>query len=79
MIATEPVAAAATLDPDAGRIAGFVATSNGRPGRARILLDGQVVHEVIAVSPISALSAHTLATIGFPAAMYSKSFIGDAM
>lgn len=58
--------AAAILDPDAGRIAGFVAASGGRPGRARFLLDGDVVHEVIAVSPITALSPQTLAAIGPP-------------
>lgn len=58
--------AAAALDPDAGRIAGFVAAANGRPGRARFLLGGEVVHEVIAVSPISALSQNTLAELGPP-------------
>lgn len=58
--------AAAALDPDAGRIAGYVAAADGRPGRARFLLDGDVVHEIIAVSPISALSPATLSLIGPP-------------
>ena len=60
------VAAAAALDPDAGRIAGFVAGRDGRPGRARFLLDEEVVHEIIAVSPITALSPSILAAIGPP-------------
>lgn len=58
--------AAAALDPDAGRIAGFVAASDGKPGRARFILGGEVAHEVIAVSPISALSADVLAETGLP-------------
>ena len=58
--------AAAALDPDAGRIAGFVAAVDGRPGRARFLLGGDLVHEVVAVSPITALSPETLAEIGPP-------------
>lgn len=60
------VRAAAALDPDAGRIAGFVASANGKPGRARFILGGEVAHEVVAVSPISALSADVLAEIGLP-------------
>ena len=60
------VLAAAALDPDAGRIAGFVAARDGKPGRARFILGGEVAHEVIAVSPISALSADVLAQTGLP-------------
>lgn len=60
------VRAAAALDPDAGRIAGFVAAADGKPGRARFFLGGEVAHEVIAVSPISALSDDVLARIGLP-------------
>lgn len=60
------VLAAAALDPDAGRIAGFVAAANGKPGRARFILGGEVAHEVIAVSPISALSEDVLAKTGLP-------------
>jgi len=58
--------AAAALDPDAGRIAGFVAARDGKPGRARFILGGEVAHEVIAVSPVSALSADVLAETGLP-------------
>ncbi len=65
--AVEPLArAAAALDPDAGRIAGFVAARGGKPGRARFILGGEVAHEVIAVSPISVLSAEVLAETGLP-------------
>lgn len=60
------VQAAAALDPDAGRIAGFVAAVDGKPGRARFILGGEIAHEVIAVSPISALSADVLAKTGLP-------------
>lgn len=60
------VQAAAALDPDAGRIAGFVAAANGKPGRAKFFLGGQIAHEVIAVSPISALSADVIAKTGLP-------------
>lgn len=60
------VQAAAALDPDTGCIAGFVAAANGKPGRARFILGGEIAHEVIAVSPISALSADVLAKIGLP-------------
>lgn len=62
--------AAAALDPDAGRIAGFVAASEGRPGRARFILDGDVAYEVVAASPISALSAEVLADIGPPSTAF---------
>ncbi len=60
------ILAAAALDPDAGRIAGFVAAAGGKPGRARFILGGEVAHEVIAVSPVSALSAHVIAKTGLP-------------
>ena len=62
---TRPLAAAA-LDPDTGRIAGFVAAADGKPGRARFFLGGKPAHEVIAVSPISALSPGVLAKTGLP-------------
>ncbi|MEM7270321.1 MAG: hypothetical protein AAF401_13870 [Pseudomonadota bacterium] len=58
--------AAAMLDPDAGRIAGFIAAEGGRPGRARFYLGGDIAHEVIALSPITSLSAQVLADIGPP-------------
>ncbi len=62
---TDQIAAAA-LDPDAGRIAGYVAASDGRPGRARFYLGEDKAHEVVAVSPISVLSPEVLAKIGPP-------------
>ncbi len=60
------VAAAAALDPDAGRIAGFVAGSDGRPGRARFYLGEDIAHEVVAVSSVAVLSTEVLARIGPP-------------
>ena len=58
--------AAAMLDPDAGRITGFVAGADGAPGRARIFLGGALAHEVLALSPITALGAGALAKLGPP-------------
>ncbi len=62
----EPVMAAAALDPDRGRIAGFVASEGGRPGRARFFFGDELAHEVIAVSPLSTLSPAVLAKTGLP-------------
>jgi hypothetical protein len=61
--------ASAALDPDSGRIVGFVMGQGGRPGKIELRLDGQVVSRQIALAPVGLLGPTGVGVAGAPPVM----------
>lgn len=60
------IRAAAALDPAGGRIIGFALSAGGRPARARLLLDGAPMAEIVAAMSAVRLGAAGFAALGAP-------------